>query len=247
MSSCRRPTDERHRDARRRHHARAAEVPERPSPRGGRWVATLAVVALLAAVVWLVWFSPVLSVRSVKVLGTTATPTDAVVAAADVPLGTPLARVDVAGVTARVSALPRVASVEVRRGVPSELVVVVTERTPVAVVPEGGGYATVDVTGVRLGRVAAKPRSLPVVTATGEGRRAALAVVGGLPRDLLLRVIEVRGDTPDAVELRIGGGATVRWGDAGRGDRKADVLRALLSVPASRYDVSAPDLPTTTR
>jgi cell division protein FtsQ len=37
----------------------------------------------------------------------------------------------------------------------------------------------------------------------------------------------------------------VRWGDSGRSGLKAAVLRALLPQRARVYDVSAPDLPTT--
>ena len=49
----------------------------------------------------------------------------------------------------------------------------------------------------------------------------------------------------DDVVLTLRAGAAVRWGSAERADRKAQVLRSLLPVRAEVYDVSAPDLPTT--
>src|SRR5512140_2317662 len=83
-----------------------------------RWAVVAALVVLAALAVWVVWFSPLLTVREVRVLGAVEVSADSVRQAAAVPVGVPLARVDAAGIAERVGALPRVASVEVRRGWP---------------------------------------------------------------------------------------------------------------------------------
>jgi cell division protein FtsQ len=212
-----------------------------------RWLIGAGAVLLVGLAVWVVWFSPLLSVREVRVLGAVNVSSESVLQAAAVPAGVPLARVDVAGVTARVSALPRVASVEVRRGWPNVLVVVVTERVPLAVVPDAAGYSYLDATGTSFASVARVPRGLPVVkAASDDALRSAAAVVAALPATLRAAVSTVTAGTHDDIVLTLASGPTVRWGSAEQSDRKAAVLAALLKVKASSYDVSAPDLPTST-
>ncbi|MFN8169185.1 MAG: FtsQ-type POTRA domain-containing protein [Candidatus Nanopelagicales bacterium] len=211
-----------------------------------RWVAAAVVLALVALGVWVVWFSSLLTVKEVRVLGTTAVSADQVRQAADVPARIPLARVDADGIAARVGAIPRVASVEVRRGWPDVLVVVVTERTPLVVVADGSQLAYLDATGAKFGEVSRQPATMPLVSAATDAARASsLAVVAALPDDLRRTVDEVRARTIDDVVLVLRDGSKVQWGNADRSDRKAAVLRSLLTLGAARYDVSAPDLPTT--
>ncbi len=220
--------------------------------RRGTWLRVLALVvaaALVAAAVWVVWFSSLLTVTEVRVLGAVDVSADAVRQSADVEVGTPLARVDVDGIVGRVGSIPEVGAVEVRRGWPDVLVVVVTERTPVVVAKatDSPGYVYVDAAGVRFGAVGVRPRNVPLLRAYGsDARGSAIAVVDSLPPDLLRRVTDVVARTRDDVVLTLRAGATVRWGSAERADRKAQVLRSLLPVGAEVYDVSAPDLPTTT-
>jgi cell division protein FtsQ len=190
----------------------------------------------------------VLAVRTVRVVGATTLDPASVIAAAGVPVGTPLARVDVTGARARIEALPKVASVEVRRGWPHDLVLAVVERTPAAAVPTAtGGVDLVDAGGVTFSH-AASPGRLPVVRAPdSSGLRSALDVLSALPASLRATVVSARASTRDDVTLVLSSGATVRWGDASRGQRKAVVLAALVRSPARIYDVTAPDLPAVTR
>ena len=230
--------------------ATATDLAEaRAARRGGgrwrHWVGGLVLVGLVAAVVWAVWFSPLLAVTSVRVVDARLVPTADVVAAADVPLGTPLARVDVAAVTARVTAIPRVASVEVRRGFPHELVLAIVERTGVAVLPRDNGFDVIDASGVRFSTTRTAG-TLPVVAAAdGTGVHSALDVLAALPDGVRSRVVRVASTTRDDVTLTLRSGQTVLWGDASRSELKAQVLTALLARRAGVYDVSAPDLPTT--
>ena len=217
----------------------------RRGSRWRRWLGGFVLLVVAAGIVWVVWFSPLLAVREVRVLGTEALSHDVVVAAAQVPLGTPLARVDVAAVVSRVQALPRVASVEVRRGFPHELVLVIVERTAVAVEREGTAFAVVDAEGVRFAR-SRTAAGRPILEADdAPARRAGLEVLVALPSSVAARVATVRAASRDDVTLVLRSGDRVRWGDASRSDRKAEVLAVLLGRRASVYDVSAPDLPTT--
>jgi cell division protein FtsQ len=211
--------------------------------------AVVLAVVLVTVAVWVVWFSSLLTAREVRVLGAVDVSVDAVRQAAAVTPGTPLARIDVDGIVERVGAIPEVGAVEVRRGWPDVLVLVVTERTPVVIAKASGtpGYVYVDAGGARFGAVGVRPRQLPLMRAYGDDARAsALAVVTSLPPDIERRVTDVTARTRDDVVLTLRSGAQVRWGSAERAERKAEVLRALLPVRAEVYDVSAPDLPTTT-
>lgn len=204
------------------------------------WVILGLIVA--GAVAWLVLASSVLAVKSVSVIGTSPKGVDAVAAAAQVPIGVPLARLDTGLIASRVHALPWVDDVDVRRGYPNQAVIAVTERVPIARTSDGQG---VDAEGIAFTPIGAGLKGLPQIQATGVGVEAAAKVVAALPPDLRARLARLTASTRDDVELVLKSGATVVWGNADRSELKASVLTALLNRHARRYDVSAPELPTT--
>ena len=211
----------------------------------------LLLVGALVGVVWLVWFSSHLSVRSVEVSGVDRMADAEVLAAADVPEGEPLARVDLAVVRARVQALADVRSAEVTRTWPDTVTITVEEREPVAVVEIGGRLRGLDVEGVVFREYRSAPEGLPrVETPVDTGRDAlveAAAVVSALPADLTERVDHVEVATVDQISLELRDGRTVVWGSAEESEAKAEVLAALLEQPGTTYDVSVPGQPTIRR
>ena len=86
------------------------------------WIAVLLVVVLLAAGAYVVWFSPFLAAEQVSVAGTDVLAPVEVREAAAVPIGQPLARLDLDAVRGRVGALPEVKSVRVTRAWPHGVV-----------------------------------------------------------------------------------------------------------------------------
>lgn len=217
------------------------------SRRGVRWRRLLAAAVIIAAVggvVWLVLFSSVLAASSVRVVGAHGRTADEVMLVADVPLGTPLARLDAAVIGERVATLPWVATVEVRRGYPSEVVIAVTERTPVA--REAGGPRAIADDGTVFVPSTKLSADLPSITASDDvARQAAAGVIASLPEELRKRVVSARATTRDDVVLTLRSGARVTWGSVDEPTLKAQVLEALLARKARAYDVSAPQLPTT--
>ncbi|GDX31371.1 hypothetical protein LBMAG15_03050 [Actinomycetes bacterium] len=204
----------------------------------------LILLALLAtAVIWLVWFSSVFAVRDVRVIGVTGSPAASVLASAAVPLGVPLAQLDADGATAAIMALPWVGAVEVRRGWPNEVILAVESR--VAIATQKGTGRGVDAGGVAFDAPVQLASNLPIIEADGVGLVAAVTVWQGLPPGLLSKVVGVSASTRDDVVLELKSGSKVRWGSAEQGERKAQVLAALLQRRAEVYDVSAPELPTT--
>ncbi|MEO6882024.1 MAG: FtsQ-type POTRA domain-containing protein [Mycobacteriaceae bacterium] len=206
----------------------------------------LVVVCLAAAA----WFSPLLVVRSITVRGTDVLTRAQVVSALEVGEGTRLLPLDTSAAAERVlSALPRAATVRVTRSLPSGLTVAVTERTAVAWVRENGAQHLVDSNGVDFA-TAVPPPGLPELTgvpggAASAGGRAALNVLDSLPAPLRSQVLSVSAATPDAVTLTLTNDRRLVWGSTVDSPRKAAVALALLTQPAKTYDVSSPDLPTT--
>jgi len=236
--------------------SRAPTAPPIPPSAGRRplnpWKAgfvVLALVGIVAAVAWALVGSRFLVVRSVQVTGLHRVPRSQVVAAAAIPFGLPLIRVDTAAVGHRVDAIRQVESAEVIRSWPDGIVIKVTERTPALAVRDGAGYDLIDRFGVLVVRAATRPKSLPLFVPAGPVRgsasvAAAAAVTKELPPRLLRRLKLVTAPAADEVTLRLRGGVTVVWGDAGRSAAKERVLRALLLTHAHYYDVSSPTIAT---
>jgi cell division protein FtsQ len=207
--------------------------------------------ALVAALVWVVGWSTWLGVDRVEVTGVTGAEAQAVERLVEVPMGTPLARVDTEVVGARVRERVTVAEVSVRRSWPGTLTVEVVPRSAALVVrnPQGR-LEVVDSEGVTFGTVRSAPKGVPVVTATGaegttqEALRSSLALLESLPPELSRSVSGIRVSSANLVTFTLGP-RTVVWGGGEDSARKVAILTALLRTKAKVIDVSAPDTPVT--
>lgn len=216
-----------------------------PGGRVRRILLLLVLTALVGGLGWVVLVSPWLAVEKVAVTGTTRTTPQAVLKAAGVPAGTPLARVDTDEVAERVRRLPAVASVEVGRGWPHTLRLDVTERRPVAGVLAGGGMDLVDAGGVVFYRAPRLPDGAVRLQVNEPGprdpsTRDALAVLADLPPSLRARLAILRATPAEGVSLRLRDGRRLLWGGPERTADKAQVAEALLKLPGTTYDVRSP-------
>lgn len=215
-----------------------------------RWGLIAVGVLLAGAVVglaYLVYGTHVLGVRTITVSGATVVKVSDILQRADVPIGTPLARVDVGEVRTRLERLPRVSSVTVRRGWPHTLVIIVREYTPVAVTLRSGNWFVVDPSGVPF-MPAGKSTTLPQVQGSDNASRAAaIEVARVLPRGISRYVVLTRARRPDEVQLLLSDKTVVVWGDTSQTASKTQVLLRLMPVQAKKYDVSVPTAPTITR
>lgn len=233
--------------------SRRSEVGERPPATRRRyltrrWVAVLAVLSVVT-VAYLVMFTSLLGVRSVEVTGAKEISEEAVVKAAAIEHGTPMVRLDADEAAARVAKLPRVFEVRVERSWPSTVEIIVTERTPVAVLRAGAEVHLVDGTGLDYAKVAVAPPGLPTlamadVRPDNAAAKAAVTVLTAIPKQLKDQVTTVTAETPGNVRLTLADGRLVKWGNANENARKAAVLAALLTRPGTTYDVATPDFPT---
>lgn len=221
-----------------------------------RWLVVSAwlVAALLAAgsgigAVRIVWYSSVLSVQQVRVTGAVSVSADSVRAAADLRPGTPLMRVDLDGVRARVLADRRIAWASVSRAWPQTIAIQVRERVPAAVVSSAGGWTIVDADGVGFIDSVQRPSGLVAVDMEGAGALTAIEVASALPSPVAALVDHVSAASRDDVVLHLvlrpgqAVASRVIWGSAERTEDKATVLLAMLKQPALIYNVSAPDHP----
>lgn len=218
------------------------------------WRRALLVVlaaATAAVLVWVVGWSAWLGVDDVDVTGVSGPEAAAVARLVQVPLGTPLARVDTDAVGARVRERVTIAEVSVRRSWPRTLTVEVVPRSAALVVRNPQGLLeVVDAEGVSFGTVRAVPKGVPVVTATGvEGTTkgallSSLALLDALPAELAGQVSGIKVGSANLISFSLGS-RTVHWGGGADSGRKVAILTALLGTKARVIDVSAPDTPVT--
>lgn len=206
-------------------------------------------VIFAGVLIWLVWFSSVFAVQKVQVVDSaggilSADQIAQVQASANIPLNQPIARLDTDTAAQAVANLPWISSVEVRRGWPNEVVVALDLRIPLARVKGVGPSQGVDAQGIVFESL--ELSGLPLIEATGAPLVSAVEVVANLPANLAQKVVRIRAQSIDSIELDLKSGSTVRWGSADEPEFKAAVLDALLTRRAQIYDVSAPELPTTT-
>jgi cell division protein FtsQ len=208
----------------------------------------LALAALTAAGVWLVYFSAVLGTQRVSVVGAKQVSADVVREAAQVPLGTPLARQDLDAIARRATSVPAVAAATVSRRWPHTVEVQVTERQPALAVRQPDGFLVVDKVGVGFETRSAVPKG--VLLADVNPDNAALLsqvaeVAADLPKGLAAKVSTVTATTQDDITLSLQGGVTVTWGPPADSALKAQVVTALLKRHLKSIDVTSPHNPAT--
>lgn len=203
--------------------------------------------AIVVAMAWALLGSRLLVVRSVQVVGAgRAVPAGQVLAAARVPHGTPLIRLDTGTIAHRVEQLRQVQYAQVSKDWPSTVVITITPRTPVFALRVADGYALVDPFGVSVRDVAGRPAGLPLLSLGGAvtalrgnpSVRAAALVLAELPRRVARQVRSVSATSPEDVSLTLADRSVVVWGSSARGKVKAKELTVLMHKHARSYDVS---------
>ncbi len=217
------------------------------------WVALVLVLLIAAGAGYLVWFTPVLGVSHVQVETADAplsVEQDAEVRTAlDVPMGTPLIRIDLEEAATRVEALPDVADAEVSRHWPGTLTVTVTLRYAVAVVAANSSWYLLDAAGHPFEQVDTPPAGvlqlrLATPGPTDPATIAGLTVIRSLTEQIIPLISTVSAYSAQNVTLELADGRSVIWGSAADSDRKAAVLPAVLTRPGTQFDVSDPELVT---
>jgi cell division protein FtsQ len=211
------------------------------------------VVVLLGAA--LVSVSPLMALRTVRVVGVQRVDAAAVRQALDGQLGTPLPLIDYGAVHRDLAKFPLIRSYSTEADPPGTLVVRVVERIPLALLKVHSGYQLVDQAGVVMQTTPDKPGGYPVIDlpedASEQSRNkefaASAAVLAALPVGMLSQVGTATATGAQDVTLTLTSGVTVVWGGPSDAELKSSVLAALVKAApgASVYDVSAPKSPVT--
>lgn len=207
-----------------------------------------ALLALVGGALWVLYGSTLLVARSVRVTGNSLVSVEEVLAAASVPLGTPLVGLDAEGIATRVGEVPAVQRAAVERVWPSTVAIAVTERQVRLVVAREGGFDWVDAEGVSFHHTGTQPNGTMVAEASQDEPRllaAMVSVANALPPKVRDRATSMSARTEDSIVVQLSDGARVMWGSSESSPLKAEVIAPLLDVKAVVYDVSSPTHPTT--
>ena len=211
------------------------------------------VLVALALVVWVALASPLFALRmsEIRVSGSGGQLSPASVAKViGDQEGRSLLLIDVAKQAKRVDkAFVRVRSVSIERDWPRGLNVMVTMRVPVAVLKTAKGYQILDADAVVLETRSSQPSGLALIESSGKINsvqvQAITTAMGALDESVRSQVASASATESGYVSFKLSSGASVIWGDNDRPALKARVLKTLLSIQASVYDVSYPLNPTT--
>ena len=211
-------------------------------------VVSIAAVALL---VWAAFWSPLLSVRDVKLTGARHTTPQEVAAAAGLGPDDNLLLLSADDVVAAARTLPWVADAEVERRLPGTVKVKVVERKPALVVSLGSSaHWTIDAHGNVLATGQAEP-GLPIVGGVDVGDikpgvkldapviGEVLAVWRSLPKKLAGEVQAIFATSLERISFTLTDGTQVRYGAAERLDAKNEVLLALRKQLAEEGSVTS--------
>jgi len=195
--------------------------------------------------------SPLLSLTSIRILGTDRLEADEVATALEDHRGTPLAFVTDEQIRADLESFALIRSFSTEIVPPDTLIVRVVERAPIGAIARAGGFEVVDAAGVVVETTEAVPPGIPILdveeaSADDPAFRGLADVLLSLPRELRAAVATISATTRDDVRFTLGAaGHSVVWGSAERSAFKARVLAAALATTDQSvrwlYDVSAPD------
>ncbi len=217
-----------------------------------RVLIALGTVAALVLFVLVGAFTPIMSVRDIKVEGAASVNVDEVAEALTEFNGVPLALVNENDVLRALEPFPLIQRYAIERVPPSTLIVRIEERVPVIAIAEGDSLRLYDAAGVVLGDVAERPEGVPLGSAgmrntSSKGFQAASRVVRDMPAALRAQLAEVSSTSGQDVTFTLASGVEVFWGNTEETKRKSLVLETMLKSlgdrAVSHIDVSSTESP----
>lgn len=214
------------------------------------WLAGIGAVLALALFVVVGAFSPLMAVREVQIVGAAQVNAEELQAALASFDGVPLALVSERDVHRALEPFPLVQRYSIERIPPHTLLVRIEERDAVIAIGADGSYELRDPAGVLVATATELPAGVPLASAAAANPStpafaAAGRVIRDLPQDLREQLTGVTATSAQDVTFSLASGTQVVWGEASDTQRKAVVLRSMLSAvgAVSLIDVSAPDTP----
>lgn len=212
--------------------------------RGKRLIFILIVLLLASgAVVYSLFFSNLFLINKVTVAGLGRINETELLQLADIELNTPLINLDSVAVASQISSLKTINTVEVRRGWPNTVAIVVSERVPIALTDLADGRYLVDEAGIAFTRAGPNDVYRFVTAPNNSARGLAARVARILPEWLIGEVALVESVNGVSATVILNSGRRINWGDELKPVDKAAVLRVLLRTAAGDIDVSTPEVP----
>ncbi|MFZ3131716.1 MAG: cell division protein FtsQ/DivIB [Desulfosporosinus sp.] len=205
----------------------------------------IAVLTILLSLGLALFFrSSVFTVQHVIVEGLKLSPESEIIKLASGVQGQNLLLFDQEALNHKITLHPLVQSVQFQRKLPQTLVIMVTERTPVALVVVPRGVLEVDAQGTFLRRLESWPKNgYPVLTGinlkdtVGPGQNlanpsltAALNLLGQAPPELLSQMGELHVDPIQQMTMYLSSGVEVRLGQTNDWKPKLNALFKLVSA-----------------
>lgn len=212
--------------------------------------AGLAAVFGLAIFVAVGVFTPLMSVKEVRIVGVEQVNVDELRAAVSQFEGVPIALVNDQELHRALEPFAQIERYALDRIPPHTLVLRIEEREGVIALERDGRFVLYDAAGVLIGDSTEQPEGVPL--AEGPVREisstafdAAAQVIRSMPADVREKLSVVTAESPRAIVFVLHDGVEVIWGDAALTQHKSVVLRSMLSAVAgaSTIDVSSPDTP----
>lgn len=205
----------------------------------------LAIIASASAAV--LWFAPVLTVATISVDGTERLEPAQVAAASEISVGENLLHVDAGAAAAQIAELPWVASATVERAFPDTVRIEVRERDTLAVITAEDGPHLIDSHGEEF-IIDVPPEGTVEITGTDPGteeQRAAVAILSAIEPELRSQFARIQVNSPYSFELHHHDGRVIVWGANDNNANKALALATVLTQPGQRWNISHPEIVTT--
>lgn len=232
---------------------------DRPSPGRPRWriwvYSLLALLVSAALFVGLVFFSPLLATQNIRVQGASLLDAQEVKSRLSSLEGVPMTRISQEQVASLIGQESLLYGVSLQAQPPHDLLVILHERVPVALIQEGDSFLLVDNEGVTLGKLGSRDEAkLPLLEGGPElleqpAFATVTQVLASLPTSVLSDLDKAQADSASTITLTMTDGTMVVWGTPEESDLKAKVLLQLMDsvgseVKVETYDVSSPLIPT---
>ncbi|HUW64512.1 MAG TPA: FtsQ-type POTRA domain-containing protein [Spirochaetia bacterium] len=215
---------------------------------------SLLFIVLLVLAGYILFRSPLFQVQRMEVTGTRLLQPGQIRELSGINLGENIFQVNLGEAQKKIALLPLVKTADLRRILPSTVLIEVTERTPVALLDEGSTFGEVDEDGYYLQQGAVNTGGLPVLTGiqaslpapgqkvNAQALPAVLHFVSGLPPDLLPKLSEVHVQSNGQLILTTLYGIPVLAGDTSDPAGKGALLLAILQQLEQKKKIAYIDL-----
>ncbi len=213
-------------------------------PRKGRWhiVQSLFFIFVFSLAVFFFLHSSVFSVKEIRVSGTKQLSPQEVVALADLKKGVNIFKTNLIKAKERIAVHPLVKQVEISREFPATIVIEITERKPIGLIPDRGWFVVVSEDGAYLARVNnLSSINLPIITgvktgSSGPGQKiaderlkTALDYLKATPLNIRAAVSEINVSDLNNIRMFTIDKAEVRFGDSARINEKIQLYQEVIS------------------